>query len=70
MACTLQFARESSSLFKDVQCQTYQKFKDKIERYRYLRPELTVHQIGAIIVQQLIINKINYVYIYTSCFTP
>ena len=58
MACTLQFARDSSSLFKDVQCQTYQKFKDKIERYRYLRPELTVHQIGAIIVQQLIINKI------------
>ena len=33
MACTLQFARESSSLFKDVQCQTYQKFKDKGESY-------------------------------------
>ena len=55
--CSLQFAVGSSSLFKDVQCQTYQKFKAKIQGYIRNRG-LTVHKTGAIILQQLIINKI------------
>ena len=45
--CSLRFAVGSSSLFKDVQCQTYQKFKAKIQGYIRDRG-LTVHKTGAI----------------------